>query len=355
VAVFCGSTDIGQGSDSILAYIVAEELGIRPEDIRVVTADTDLTPVDLGSYSSRVTLMGSVGLSSSEIETEGLRMICNTRDGTTTIDTWRAQAHNALAGGVFAGGGPFSAPNYRLGTQFTAYNVTTGAPAVSTRWDGKTWRLAKRIYGCPYNALYLAAVQSPQSEVQRPYEFAGYASASLTAKVRTGKQLAFTLVGATTNKNRYNTSPGDVIWHEASGLFLVIKTLATNDLTAELLNGFLDTAGTITFPQGEPDFNTGTYYFFGGRDYLPDYPLFGDLTSGSPTITNCGTGEGTFSVGMTADFTNGDGFAVNEQEEFGYAVGATVVSRNEGAFTITMSGNAGATQAKRRLMFRRSV
>jgi 4-hydroxybenzoyl-CoA reductase alpha subunit len=57
VAVFCGSTDIGQGSDSVLAYVVAEELGIRPEDIRVVTGDTDLTPVDLGSYSSRVTLM----------------------------------------------------------------------------------------------------------------------------------------------------------------------------------------------------------------------------------------------------------------------------------------------------------
>jgi len=57
VAVFCGSTEIGQGSDSVLAYVVAEELGIEPEDIRVVTADTDLTPVDLGSYSSRVTLM----------------------------------------------------------------------------------------------------------------------------------------------------------------------------------------------------------------------------------------------------------------------------------------------------------
>ena len=57
VAVFCGSTEIGQGSDSVLAYVVAEELGIEPRDIRVVTADTDLTPVDLGSYSSRVTLM----------------------------------------------------------------------------------------------------------------------------------------------------------------------------------------------------------------------------------------------------------------------------------------------------------
>jgi CO/xanthine dehydrogenase Mo-binding subunit len=41
----------------VLAYVVAEELGIAPEDVRVVTADTDLTPVDLGSYSSRVTLM----------------------------------------------------------------------------------------------------------------------------------------------------------------------------------------------------------------------------------------------------------------------------------------------------------
>jgi CO/xanthine dehydrogenase Mo-binding subunit len=57
VTVFCGSTDIGQGSDSVLAYIVAEELGVTLDDISIVTADTNLTPVDLGSYSSRVTLM----------------------------------------------------------------------------------------------------------------------------------------------------------------------------------------------------------------------------------------------------------------------------------------------------------
>lgn len=57
VTVYCGSTDIGQGSTSILAYIVAEELGITPEHIHLETADTTLTPVDLGSYSSRVTFM----------------------------------------------------------------------------------------------------------------------------------------------------------------------------------------------------------------------------------------------------------------------------------------------------------
>jgi 4-hydroxybenzoyl-CoA reductase alpha subunit len=67
VTVFCGSTDIGQGSDSILASIVAEVLGIDPFDIRIVTGDTDLTPVDLGSYSSRVTLMtGNAAIQAAE-------------------------------------------------------------------------------------------------------------------------------------------------------------------------------------------------------------------------------------------------------------------------------------------------
>jgi 4-hydroxybenzoyl-CoA reductase subunit alpha len=55
--VFCGAMDIGQGSDSVLATIVAEELGLEPSDVRLVTADTDTTPIDLGSYSSRVTFM----------------------------------------------------------------------------------------------------------------------------------------------------------------------------------------------------------------------------------------------------------------------------------------------------------
>lgn len=57
VALFCGATEIGQGSDDVLAGIVAEILGVEPIDIRLFTGDTDLGPVDLGSYSSRVTLM----------------------------------------------------------------------------------------------------------------------------------------------------------------------------------------------------------------------------------------------------------------------------------------------------------
>ncbi len=67
VAVFCGEAEIGQGSDSVLAAVVAEILGVGLDDIRLCVADTDLTPVDLGSYSSRVTLMvGNAALQAAE-------------------------------------------------------------------------------------------------------------------------------------------------------------------------------------------------------------------------------------------------------------------------------------------------
>jgi 4-hydroxybenzoyl-CoA reductase subunit alpha len=67
VAVFCGEIDIGQGSDTVLAQVVAEVLGIDPLDIRLCVGDTDLTPVDLGSYSSRVTLMmGNAAIQAAE-------------------------------------------------------------------------------------------------------------------------------------------------------------------------------------------------------------------------------------------------------------------------------------------------
>jgi len=67
VAAFCGAAEIGQGSDDVLAAIVAEVLGLETDDVRLVTGDTDLTPVDLGSYSSRVTLMmGNAAIQAAE-------------------------------------------------------------------------------------------------------------------------------------------------------------------------------------------------------------------------------------------------------------------------------------------------
>ncbi len=56
--LFVGEADIGQGSDTVLCQIAAEELGIPMEDIKLTAADTSTTPVGLGAWSSRITLMG---------------------------------------------------------------------------------------------------------------------------------------------------------------------------------------------------------------------------------------------------------------------------------------------------------
>ncbi len=57
VCAKCMEIDIGQGSNSVLAMTVGEVLGLPPEEIQLVVSDTDTTPIDLGSYSSRVTFM----------------------------------------------------------------------------------------------------------------------------------------------------------------------------------------------------------------------------------------------------------------------------------------------------------
>ena len=56
--LFIGDADIGQGSDTVLAQAAAEAMGITMNKMSVVSADSDITPLGFGAYSSRVTLMG---------------------------------------------------------------------------------------------------------------------------------------------------------------------------------------------------------------------------------------------------------------------------------------------------------
>jgi 4-hydroxybenzoyl-CoA reductase subunit alpha len=56
VTVYCGATDIGQGSDTVLGMMAAEKFGLPFESIHVVSGDTSLAPFDLGTFASRVTV-----------------------------------------------------------------------------------------------------------------------------------------------------------------------------------------------------------------------------------------------------------------------------------------------------------
>jgi 4-hydroxybenzoyl-CoA reductase subunit alpha len=57
IAVHSMQADIGQGSNTLLAVIVAEVLGVDLARVHVQRVDSDVSPIDLGSYSSRVTFM----------------------------------------------------------------------------------------------------------------------------------------------------------------------------------------------------------------------------------------------------------------------------------------------------------
>jgi len=72
VVVYTGASEIGQGSDTMTAQIAAEALGCSLSRVRVVAADTDLTPIDIGSYSSRVTFMAGNATLRAAIEVKKL-------------------------------------------------------------------------------------------------------------------------------------------------------------------------------------------------------------------------------------------------------------------------------------------
>ena len=132
VVVYTGASEIGQGSDTMTAQVAAEILGCTLSRVRVIAADTDLTPIDIGSYSSRVTFMaGNATLRAAE-------------DVKKRIAAAAAQKMNCAAGDlvfredlVFRKG---SIPPSRKKDQSEELEVTEAGASVSGRVEGQILR-----------------------------------------------------------------------------------------------------------------------------------------------------------------------------------------------------------------------
>ncbi|NOX46209.1 MAG: molybdopterin-dependent oxidoreductase [Chlorobi bacterium] len=159
VVVSSGASDMGQGSDTMLAIIVAEVLGLTTENIYVHVADTLLTPVDLGSYSSRVTFMagnaakhaaenlrkliaGSItkkfDVSPTELNFENEKVFSNDKSvdlswfeaielATRKIGSLTVSGHynSPKLGGTFKGAGAGLSPSYSFGSVIVEVKVNT--------------------------------------------------------------------------------------------------------------------------------------------------------------------------------------------------------------------------------------
>lgn len=160
VLVTSGSSDIGQGSDTMMAMIVAEVLGIDMDKIFVLAADTLLTPVDLGSYSSRVTFMvgNATKMAAENLRKEILRAVAKRKNiaeeelsiagnkvfsNDKSVDlTWNEAVDIVTAGrgaftvhgkyispklgGDFKGSGAGLSPSYSFGAVVAEVKVDTG-------------------------------------------------------------------------------------------------------------------------------------------------------------------------------------------------------------------------------------
>src|ERR1700758_2940881 len=133
VVVYTGASEIGQGSDTMTAQIAAEVLGCSLARVKIVAADTDLTPIDIGSYSSRVTFMaGNATLRAAEAVKKqiaaaaGKKMGCSAEDLTFSND-------------VVAKKNPEGAPSFSR-TVREGGDVDLSSATVSGRVEGQILR-----------------------------------------------------------------------------------------------------------------------------------------------------------------------------------------------------------------------
>src|SRR2546421_499227 len=144
VAIFSGASDIGQGVNTLLCQIAAEELHCDPYDVTVVAADTDLTPVDLGAYSSRVTFM--VGIAAREA-CQKLAEKLRAAGGATFAEA--CQRAEAAEGAPLAAVGGYRTQklggDYRGGTigASPAYSFTAHVAEVSVDEETGIWKVER--------------------------------------------------------------------------------------------------------------------------------------------------------------------------------------------------------------------
>ena len=93
-----GATDLGTGSDTVLAQMAAEVLGIHTDDILVYSSDTDFTPFDKGAYASSTTyISGTAVTRASQIAAERIKIRAARLLGLSEHQTIRLSNKQALA------------------------------------------------------------------------------------------------------------------------------------------------------------------------------------------------------------------------------------------------------------------
>jgi hypothetical protein len=294
--------------------------------------------------------------------------------GGTPLPQYMAQWHNATAGGVYFVSDPFEETAHHVDLKYAEYLVSTGLGRAGelkmTRMVRGEKKDARRDVGVPYLADKLNNFYRTKA-IEIPNRPCQIDQSSFASKVLDGVVLTTTHSQAEALQDLFHLNPGDIAFHKPSGALFACASRVGNELKYVMHNGFLDTDGVISWPNGAPSLDTGNYLTASGRWYVGQTLLFGDVTAGSPDITQVGDGQGTAelapSIGIR-EIQPGDAPAVDLQTErsIDYSVNpprslneppikwnSTVESVDHVAQKIIMSAPAVGSHPARPLAFRR--
>jgi CO/xanthine dehydrogenase Mo-binding subunit len=132
-ALYIGTVDMGQGSDTVMAQIAAEVLGIAAEKVRVVHSDTEVTPYDMGTLGSRSTYhMGTAVRLAAEDATRQIAALAaelGLSEGHNLSVSELLRAKYGMQAGTIIGTGSFIPP-------YQKPDPTTGQTAAGTPFWG---------------------------------------------------------------------------------------------------------------------------------------------------------------------------------------------------------------------------
>jgi CO/xanthine dehydrogenase Mo-binding subunit len=137
--LYCGTVDMGQGSDTAMAQMVGEVLNVPAETVRVVPRDTDVTPYDMGTLGSRSLFhMGHAVRRAAEEARDKLKALAREvgePEGSNIpirelfVKKYGMQAGNVIGTGVFKPDYIPPAPGTGLSENVTAFWMVSGAGA----------------------------------------------------------------------------------------------------------------------------------------------------------------------------------------------------------------------------------
>jgi len=164
--VFTGASDMGQGADTVIAQIVAEELALPIEDVRVIHSDTDVCPWDVGAHASRTTFVAGnsalgaarklkqqiLELASNHLEAppeilylQNQKVVCREDpDQSIAIDKLLRKAHFGVGGTMLTSEYFYDPANENLDREFKgnlSMTYTFGAHGVRVKVDEETGKV----------------------------------------------------------------------------------------------------------------------------------------------------------------------------------------------------------------------